>query len=240
MPRKTAKTTKYNKSYTRRYRRRRYSKKSYKFNKIPRGITPTAQYCTMKFASRLNFPALTSGVVGFQYINVGSIFDPLGAGGTRKFYGCDQMFLMYKYCTVMTCKVKLECQSPQTTTNPIIVMMTISDTSNPDPTINDISDFYENPTRMGSKPKMFGDSQTKTLAGNNYISGLYQAKKLFGKKFDPTDADYACTSTSNPQKFGIMGIYSIPPDATTSSAVNFMMTLSAIVRWWMPIGLANN
>lgn len=214
-----------------------YRKKKYK---LPPQITQKEEYLTMKFATRINIPATAIGVIYYHNINIGSVFDPLGTLGTRQYYGTAQMFGLYRYATVMAAKAKLTCITPATATNPITLLMTIQTSQNQDPNINEVFDFYETPLRTGSKPKIFGDPLSKALDSNNAMYGTYSAKKLFGNKFDNTDTSYAASSVSNPFQFGVLGLYATPPDATTSSSVNFILELSAIVRWWDPISLANN
>lgn len=214
------------------YRRRKY--------KLPPQITQKEEYLTMKFATRINIPAIAISVINYNNINIGSVFDPLGTLGTRQYYGTSQMFGLYRYATVMASKVKLTCLTPSTSSSPIVMMMTIQSSQNQDPMIGDLFDFYETPLRTGSKPKLFGDTLSKALDSNNSMYGTYSAKNLYGNKFDNTDVAYAAISTANPSQFGVLGLYATTPDGSTSTSINFMLELSSIVRWWDPISLGNN
>lgn len=57
------------------YRRKKY--------KLPPQITQKEEYLTMKFATRINIPAIAISVINYNNINIGSVFDPLGTLGTR-------------------------------------------------------------------------------------------------------------------------------------------------------------
>lgn len=215
---------------------KRYSKPRFR---IPPKITLPQQYYNLTFAYRLNQGALAVGVIGFNLINIGSIYDPTGALSTRKYYGAAELFTLYKYATVLSAKVSLTALSPYTDTSPVVTMMTLQNEPSQDANINELPDFYETPIRK-SGIQTFGHNLTKNLKNNNTIRLTYSAKKFFGRKFDNSDYDYASTSIANPPIAPYVGIYCISPDGTTSQSINFMLRISAIVRAWQPIALVNN
>jgi len=224
----------------------RTTKNQYRVGKsvprIPPGIITKSRLLTMKLAYEVSMPITSTGTVIFTNINIGSVYDPTGTIGARQPYGTEVMFQLYKYATVLSAKLKLTCMAPYGDTAPITAMMMLQNTSAQSANIDELSDFYENPNRI-TAVKMFGNFITKNLDSNNSITGMYSAKKYYGKSSNiGTDPDYASIVTSNPTLSPHIGIYAITPYGSTvsSAAVSFVLQVSQIVKWWGPIDLDND
>lgn len=205
------------------------------FSRIPPGFLPQEKFLTMKISFEVVIAAVGTGTIGFNRINICSVYDPQGSGGARQYYGTSIMFQMYKYATILSSKFKLIAMAPNNDSNPFLLMARIQPENAADPNIDQASDFYEATYRTTPGVKMFGNYITKNGLNNNYIKGTYSAKRYFGNNSNiGGDPDYAATDTANPYQQCFLGIYSVlpPGTATTSGVQSFMFTCTSIVKWW--------
>jgi len=206
-------------------------------------LTPT-KTVLMKTAFQVTAPATTTSTVSFVNLNVASVYDPMGSEGTRQPYGTTTLFDMYRYATVISAKLKITAQGPYGDTSPIVMLMTLQNTSSASSRIGTIEDFYETALHVpDTKVKMFGNYLTKNLDTNNYIVGNYSAARYFGNMAQVmSNPAYACTSSSNPDNSPHIGFYFATPlgSTLTSTAMAFLCELEQVVKWWQPIGFDNN
>jgi len=225
--------------------KRKASRKVYKYtNRLPAQLIPAERYVTMKCAFPLAISAMTTTDILYAYYNPASVNDPMATAGDRRAYGTDTMFTMYNYATVMSNKMTITAMSPYGDTNPFIMLVVLQKDNTQMTTIDEPADFYETPLRMkGAKVKQFGNFISKNLDTNNKISALYTAKDYYGKSAKiGSDPDYASTDGANPTIQPHIGIYTMtPPGSTvTSGALQFIVVMSMIVKWWSPKNLDND
>jgi len=198
----------------------------------------------MKTAFGIIAPATTVGTISFINLNVASVYDPQGSEGTRQPYGTTTLFDIYRYATVLSAKIRLTAQGPYGDTNPVVMLLTLQNTSSASSRVNTIEDFYETALHVpGTKVKMFGNYITKNVDSNNFVVGNYSAARYYGSMTQVmSNPAYACISSANPDNGPHFGFYFATPlgSNVTSTAMTFLCELEQVVKWWQPIGFDNN
>lgn len=219
---------------TKTYKKRGYRKLA-RVQKLPRQLFPAIKYYTSKLSFGLTLPITAVGAMGYDYLNIGSVYDPMAVLGGRQPVNTALMFQAYKYIQVLGCVGKITCMTPYGDTNPIIMCLTLQNDSAQLTTIDEINDMYESNLRI-APIKQWGNYISKNLSINNYITFSYSSRKYYRRSI-VGDVDYSATDAANPSAFPRLGMYWTPPpgSAVASAAITFQIQLKYILCAWGPI-----
>lgn len=206
-----------------------------KTQRLPRQLFPAVKYYTTKLSFTYSLPATVIGTLNFDYLNIGSVYDPTGAAGGRQPVNTALMFQAYKYIQVLGALVKFTCMAPHNDTNPVIMCLTLQNDSIALPHMDEINDYYESNLRI-APVKMWGNYITKNLATNNYVTCSYSSRRYYRRSI-VGEVDYSATESANPATFPRIGVYWTPPPGTAvnSSNMTFQVQIKYICCAWGPI-----